>query len=85
MRSAQRERVIDWTDIGTRIGDALGKVLDPLIGDRMRAAARARYGACRVCDAPLAGESPEHICETCHAGEVIAHGFGEGAGRVPDA
>lgn len=77
--------MIDWTNIGTRIGYAIGAALDPLIGDRMRARARERYGACRVCDAPLSGPAPDPICKTCHAGEVIARGFSDGTGEGPSA
>lgn len=71
--------------LGTRIGEALGRLLDPIIGDRLRARYAATFGNCRVCDKPLGGASRDQVCETCHAGELLALGFAEGIEKGGDA
>ena len=65
--------------IARRIGEAIGRALEPLIGARVRAAYATKYGVCERCAAPLSGESPSRRCEACRAAEVLAAGLG-GAG-----
>lgn len=65
-----------------RIGQSLGRLLDPIIGDRARAHYASVFGACRACHAPLAGPSPEYICEPCHAAEVLAMALGGNGGGI---
>jgi len=62
---------------GERIGLALAKALAPA-GDAVRALFAARFGKCRVCDAPLAGPSPDQVCVGCHAGEALGEAMGGG-------
>jgi hypothetical protein len=65
---------------GAAIGRGLAAMVDALgLGDAIRNHYAAKYGKCRVCGAPLGGESPEQICEPCHAGEILAKGFSDGA------
>lgn len=68
--------------IAFRIGQSLGRLLDPLIGSRVRAHYAAAFGSCRGCGcaSPLAGPALDGICEPCHAAEVLAAGLG-GAGK----
>jgi hypothetical protein len=70
--------VIDWNGLGAKLGAALGRALDPLMGDRIRASYAARFGVCRGCAAPLDGPSPTQRCANCHAAEVLARGLGGG-------
>jgi hypothetical protein len=65
-----------WRKLGERIGEQIGRALASLIpadlGEQIREACAAAYGRCRVCSAPLSGHSPEQICTTCHADELLA-------------
>jgi hypothetical protein len=67
-----------WERLGAVIGDALGRVLDPLVGDRLRASYAAHFGVCRTCCAPLCGPSPSQLCSGCHAAHALAAGLGGG-------
>lgn len=74
---------IDWEALGRGIGEALAKGVEASgLGPVARDMFSAAYGKCRVCDAPLGGASPDRICETCHAGEVLAQAIG---GKAPPA
>jgi len=68
---------VDWRARGGALGGALARVLAPA-GDAIRAAFAARFGKCRVCDAPLAGKSPDQVCVGCHAGEALGEAMGRG-------
>lgn len=67
----------DWHAAGEKLGLAIARALAPA-GNAIRAAFAARYGKCRVCEAPLAGPSPDQVCEGCHAGEVLGEAMGGG-------
>lgn len=70
----------DWRAVGESFGAAVAAGIKRLgLGDRVRAHFAARYGTCRVCKEPLAGASPEQVCEGCHADETLGVVLG-GAG-----
>lgn len=56
----------------------IARMLDAVFGDFVRAHYAKKYGTCRVCARPLGGESPDHVCVECHAGEMLARGFADG-------
>lgn len=61
-----------WQDFGAAIGRMLAGAVERVgLGDRVRAEYAARFGKCRRCEAPLAGPSPEQVCEGCHADEAL--------------
>lgn len=68
-------------EIGEAIGSALGRFVKALgLGDAVRAHYAARFGTCRVCDAPLGGPSPSKLCTTCHADILLQRTIGDRIG-----
>lgn len=60
-----------------RIGEAFGRgiaegIKSTGLDDAVRGLFAFVYGKCRMCDQPLGGSSPDQVCETCHASEVLA-------------
>lgn len=69
------ETAAKWEAIGAKFGQAAADFINGLgagISDTIRGLYASAYGKCRRCDKPLGGESPDKICETCHADEVLA-------------
>ncbi len=63
-----------WEKIGEAFGRGLAAAIEkhgPALADAIRDLYASLYGKCRRCDQPLGGESPEKICEPCHAAEVL--------------
>ncbi len=76
---------IDWRALGSAIGTALAKASPAAVGDAVRAHYAAKFGVCRTCQAPLGGESPEQICEPCHAAEVLGEALSPKGSKPPTA
>lgn len=67
-----------WRKVGEELGRDIADGIERAgLPDAVRSIFAALFGKCRVCDAPLGGHSPEQICETCHAAEVLRAAMGE--------
>jgi hypothetical protein len=62
--------------IGDAFGRGLGRILDPIVGARLRAHYAGKFGKCAACSSPLAGPSPAGVCEPCRANEALAMAIG---------
>lgn len=71
------------SDLGKKLGEAFASMLSEPAKEAIRSYCARKFGVCRRCRAPLGGESPEQICETCHADEALeAAGGGAPAGEA---
>lgn len=72
----------DWSALGAEVGRAIAALIPEAAAERLRARYAAKNGVCRTCQQPLAGPSPEQICEECHTDERLGEALGT-KGKVP--